>query len=448
MEHQNKKHSLEQTSHVKRKKREVHALDASINDVYMESSFITSISGAFCQKEAETYDNGAKIVNEPFTCCVLPNFIKSDDYLIKLRNDISRLEMDDKVNDLYQFKQSKDLGSCLSQSVSVLKKLLYEDCLEWMKKVTNIDLMDKIDMSCSLYSYTDHLLCHDDELEGRRIAFIFYLVPKWEESDGGRLDLFANDNGQPTEICTSFIPLWNNFIFFEVSPVSFHQVSEVLSDKTRISVSGWFHGPALKSSVPLKETVLFSLPSPVSVNITDWINPLYFDAATQKFHEIIIDTSVPAILKECQNLFCSEPVFLLLSNITGLKLHPLCEDVDGDDEGSGGYHRDSMGKVSSSIRKWSHGSYTLLHDQSFTQSSFLNAQLYFNCSEWDPEFGGYTSYVAEYENEELLQTDPKPNSLALVYITEGTSHFTKYINHRVTEQPVPFFHDIFAVYIE
>ncbi|KFM82494.1 2-oxoglutarate and iron-dependent oxygenase domain-containing protein 1, partial [Stegodyphus mimosarum] len=154
----------------------------------------------------------------------------------------------------------------------------------------------------------------------------------------------------------------------------------------------------------------------------------------RKFHEII-DTSVPAILKECQNLFCSEPVFLLLSNITGLKLHPLSEDVDGDDEGSGSHHRDGMGKVSSSIRKWSHGSYTLLHDQSFTQSSFLNAQLYFNCSEWDPEFGGYTSYVAEYENEELLQTDPKPNSLALVYITEGTSHFTKYINHRAAKQP-------------
>ncbi|KFM82495.1 2-oxoglutarate and iron-dependent oxygenase domain-containing protein 1, partial [Stegodyphus mimosarum] len=168
MEHQNKKHRLEQTSYVKRKKKgEVLTLDASINDVYMESSFITSISGAFCRKEAENYDNGAKIVNEPFTCCVLPNFIKSDDYLIKLKNDICRLEMDDKVNDLYQFKQSKDLGSCSSRSVSVLKKLLYEDCLEWMKKVTNIDLTDKIDMSCSLYSYTDHLLCHDDELEGR-----------------------------------------------------------------------------------------------------------------------------------------------------------------------------------------------------------------------------------------------------------------------------------------
>ena len=33
----------------------------------------------------------------------------------------------------------------------------------------------------------DVLLCHDDELEGRRIAYIYYLVPAdWEEKDGGR----------------------------------------------------------------------------------------------------------------------------------------------------------------------------------------------------------------------------------------------------------------------
>lgn len=38
------------------------------------------------------------------------------------------------------------------------------------------------------------LLCHDDELEGRRIAFILYLVPSsWSKKDGGTLDLFNLD---------------------------------------------------------------------------------------------------------------------------------------------------------------------------------------------------------------------------------------------------------------
>ncbi len=39
----------------------------------------------------------------------------------------------------------------------------------------------------------DVLLCHDDELEGRRVAFILYLVPPWEVKDGGTLDLFSTD---------------------------------------------------------------------------------------------------------------------------------------------------------------------------------------------------------------------------------------------------------------
>lgn len=48
-------------------------------------------------------------------------------------------------------------------------------------------------MTGSKYEYTDTLLCHDDELEGRRIAFILYLVPYWKKEDGGALDLFDTD---------------------------------------------------------------------------------------------------------------------------------------------------------------------------------------------------------------------------------------------------------------
>jgi Rps23 Pro-64 3,4-dihydroxylase Tpa1-like proline 4-hydroxylase len=43
--------------------------------------------------------------------------------------------------------------------------------------------------------YLDTLLCHDDELEDRRVAFIYYLVPvNWTEEEGGSLDMF-NVNG-------------------------------------------------------------------------------------------------------------------------------------------------------------------------------------------------------------------------------------------------------------
>ncbi len=88
-----------------------------------------------------------------------------------------------------------------------------------LRSVTGIALTNTIDMTCSKYQYTgeaslmhvcevcfwwsqlkaatsslkactvtslvDVLLCHDDQLEGRRIAFIYYLVPEWSKEDGG-----------------------------------------------------------------------------------------------------------------------------------------------------------------------------------------------------------------------------------------------------------------------
>uniref|UniRef100_A0A1X7URD1 Prolyl 3,4-dihydroxylase TPA1/OFD1 N-terminal domain-containing protein n=1 Tax=Amphimedon queenslandica TaxID=400682 RepID=A0A1X7URD1_AMPQE len=56
------------------------------------------------------------------------------------------------------------------------------------------------------------LLCHDDELEGRRIAYIYYLVdPSWEKKDG-----------------------------------------VLTASKTCLTISGWFHGPSLPRTSPYK----------------------------------------------------------------------------------------------------------------------------------------------------------------------------------------------------
>lgn len=51
---------------------------------------------------------------------------------------------------------------------------------------------------CLSVLFLDVLLCHDDELEGRRVAFILYLVPPWQSSDGGTLNLYTTDSECPT----------------------------------------------------------------------------------------------------------------------------------------------------------------------------------------------------------------------------------------------------------
>ena len=71
--------------------------------------------------------------------------------------------------------------------------------LQWRLFVSKNNIIDKAQpyyILCQIFrrnnvidtcycTNLDVLLCHDDELEGRRIAFIFYLVPEWTKEDGG-----------------------------------------------------------------------------------------------------------------------------------------------------------------------------------------------------------------------------------------------------------------------
>jgi len=50
----------------------------------------------------------------------------------------------------------------------------------------------------------DILLCHDDELDTRRVAFALYLTPSWSKEDGGLLDLFDMD-GRYDRFCATKI---------------------------------------------------------------------------------------------------------------------------------------------------------------------------------------------------------------------------------------------------
>ena len=94
-----------------------------------------------------------------------------------------------------------------------------------------------------------------------------YFVPPWTTEDGGSLDLFDTDsNGCPNTIIKSLLPRMNTMACFEVTPISFHQVAEVLSkEKTRLSIGGWFHGTTLPRPPKYKEPYL-KLMSPKSIS--------------------------------------------------------------------------------------------------------------------------------------------------------------------------------------
>ncbi|XP_034536831.1 prolyl 3-hydroxylase OGFOD1 [Notolabrus celidotus] len=465
----------------------------------------------------------------PFPHCIIRNFLSSEAFVENLQKELLGLSFHEKSNDLYKFKQSDDLRKRTEPHIAGLRTALFGPFRSWLGEVLGVELEPTVDISCAKYEHTDVLLCHDDELEGRRVAFILYLVPQWQSSDGGTLDLYTTDsNLQPQSILKSLVPSLNTFILFEVSPVSFHQVSEVLSqDKCRLSLSGWFHGPCLdrpprhieppvprNPHLPRDETLLF-----------EWINPTYLDISYQeqvqeefedsseiqlkdflkeeKFREVsealrlsqiqwtkrgppnkrCYDSasldSLPQCVSACWELLHSEAFFLLLSNFTGLRLHYLCPADDEDDDkekegGNQGKEKDdkqnaeatgsstdasantsrekelSTPVCSGELRRWSHGSYTLLHDGEAARAEYaLDLILPFGCADWQSEFGGYTCYVANEEDEELLTMYPEDNSLALVYRDKETLKFVKHANQKSSCEPTcREFYDFSFVYYE
>uniref|UniRef100_A0A8C9A0V8 2-oxoglutarate and iron dependent oxygenase domain containing 1 n=1 Tax=Prolemur simus TaxID=1328070 RepID=A0A8C9A0V8_PROSS len=450
------------------------------------------------------FSHEAIVMNmDPFLHCEIPNFIQSQDFLEELQKELLNLDFHEKYNDLYKFQQSDDLKKRREPHISALRKILFEDFRTWLSDISEIDLESTIDMSCAKYEFTDALLCHDDELEGRRIAFILYLVPSWDRSFGGTLDLYSIDEHfQPKQIVKSLIPSWNKLVFFEVSPVSFHQ-HEILYD--------WINPTYLDMDYQVQIQEEFEESS--EILLKEFLKPEKFAKVCEalekgdvewssrgppnkRFYEKAEESKLPDILKDCMELFRSEALFLLLSNFTGLKLHFLApseeDEIDDKKEEAaaspaasteeGTSHSSSepennQAAVSNSsqqtgpepdenetkkevsvptcqgeLRHWKTGHYTLIHDNSKAEFA-LDLILYCGCEGWEPEFGGFTSYIAKGEDEELLTVNPENNSLALVYRDRETLKFVKHINHRSLEQKKTFpnrtgFWDFSFIYYE
>ncbi|MEK6939588.1 MAG: 2OG-Fe(II) oxygenase family protein [Nanoarchaeota archaeon] len=179
--------------------------------------------------------------NQPFPHLELPHFLKQEKIIILLQA-LGEQEFSPHNSDLFQFSQTYDL---LHSDDPVLKEfaafLSSPEMIQFMQKITKIKLSGKIDLFGSIYQDTDYLLPHDDQVPGRKIAFMVYLNDL-EEDDGGALALYESKNKTPTKVVKKFIPKAGTLVFFEVSELSIHRVEEVLTDTQRITLSGWFYG--------------------------------------------------------------------------------------------------------------------------------------------------------------------------------------------------------------
>lgn len=267
------------------------------------------------------------------------------------------------------------------------------------------------------------------------------------------------------EVAQSLVPVRNTLAFFELSSVSYHQVAEVLSkNKSRISISGWFHGP-LQTKLVSKSMPFHPITESAEVTLKSMLNPDYLSKNNvsvvsdiflnqssielQKFlkadvyEELLRELSeinqdqvwdeqmgprhvrsyrrvsdksqdiVPPVLSRLQKLFGSSEFEGWLKKLTNLEFQ----------------------KLNSELRLFQKGDYTLLHDHALEKTG-LDVVFSFpalgELKEWDESWGaGATHYVADKAN--LLTLYPKHNTLTVVLRDEGTLRFIRFLTARVGE---------------
>lgn len=253
--------------------------------------------------------------SSPFPYGHIPEIFKADflEQVIEEIKDNSVVNF--KESDLFKVFQSIDLANLTGKSakmpaVMTLRTILYsEEWRSWMESMNDLEngtLSDQVDCACNCHMAGCHLLCHDDAIRTRKISYILYLTeadPPWNAAEGGALELYDSDvvdgnkNGASRRIpkavpCKSLLPTFNHMIFFVVEPgYSFHAVQEVLGDRPRLSLQGWYHAAEAPSN--MKDATLQRLISKQDQaaareeDTEGEYAPLQFDSDIMRVHNIL-----------------------------------------------------------------------------------------------------------------------------------------------------------------
>ncbi|HLD01134.1 MAG TPA: 2OG-Fe(II) oxygenase family protein [Candidatus Nanoarchaeia archaeon] len=179
--------------------------------------------------------------SKPFPHWKFDNFLP-EKKAVQLLTALSKEIFDLKDSDLFTFFQTNDLKTTENNVIQEFVTFFSTVFAKKLESVTGTGIkLGSVDISGTKYCNTHHLLPHDDQLEGRKLAFIYYLSTL-NNTEGGALALYNSKNNNPTEVSERIQPQFNRLVIFKVTSKSFHEVEEVLTGKLRIALSGWFHG--------------------------------------------------------------------------------------------------------------------------------------------------------------------------------------------------------------
>jgi|SRR3989338_1055488 len=180
------------------------------------------------------------IRGKPFRHIVISDFLENNDAK-KVAEALKKEKFEEKDSDLFQFRQTGNLKFSRSAKIREFYEFMASDGRRFVSEISGIKLNGGVDIAGSLYIDTDYLLCHDDRLQGRKIAYVFYLCKDFIEADGGALAFLEDLNGKPGKVRGRHFPKWNSLMLFEVSKKSWHEVEEVIGKKKRYALGGWIH---------------------------------------------------------------------------------------------------------------------------------------------------------------------------------------------------------------
>lgn len=162
----------------------------------------------------------------------------------QLRQALLRQEYTKKESDLFSLWQTMDLTMSTNPTIqSFAKMVASKEFSAMMEHLTGVKVKPgAVDLFGAVYGDGDYLLCHDDQVERRKIAYVLNLSEGFTAKTGGALALRKNNNGKPGEITKRIIPKWNTLACFTVSQISHHQVEEVLKPVQRLTIGGWLRG--------------------------------------------------------------------------------------------------------------------------------------------------------------------------------------------------------------
>ena len=182
-----------------------------------------------------------KLIKSPFPYVIVKNFL-DEQTLDLVTYALAGLEYKFDDSDLFNYL-SFGLTDVDHPVINILRDDLGDK--NWRDKVAkkfSVKQLSKIDMSAYVYGLGSFLLPHDDQVEGRVIAYSLHLTDvEISEEMGGALHLYEADNTGKSRLVKSIIPEYNSLIMFEVSDKSWHQVGEILEDIQRLTVTGWYH---------------------------------------------------------------------------------------------------------------------------------------------------------------------------------------------------------------